>query len=95
MAIAPLRVNTSVARLYDVSERTFSCPAYWSNARRTSSRSGETERVSSTMGSSQSMNTAAGMNSALNASDPDPRSVRAHSARTARNPTNGIHRKIA
>ncbi len=41
------------------------------------------------------MNTAAGTNSALNASEPDPRSVRAHSARTARNPTNGIQRKIA
>ncbi len=95
IATAPLRVKTSAARLYTVSDRTSSCPSYWSKARRTSFWSGETDRVSLTIGSSQSMKSAAGTTSAPSATSPARRSARAHSARTARNPTNGIQRKSA
>ena len=70
MATAPARVNTSGARLYDVSEWTTSWPRYCSNARCSSSASGETERVSFTIGRSQSMKSAAGTNSAPSASAP-------------------------
>ena len=54
IATAPERVNTSGARLYDVSERTTSWLPYCSNARCSSPASGETERVSFTIGRSQS-----------------------------------------
>ena len=70
IATAPARVNTSAARLYDVSEWITSWLPYWSNARWSSSASGETERVSFTIGRSQSMKSAAGTTSAPSASAP-------------------------
>ena len=95
IATAPARVNTSGARLYDVSERTTSWLPYCSNARCSSSASGDTERVSSTIGRNQSMKSAAGTTSAPSANAPARTSARSHNARTTRKPTNGIQRKIA
>ena len=95
IATAPARVNTSGARLYDVSEWTTSWLPYCSNARCSSSASGDTERVSFTIGRSQSMKSAAGTTSAPSASPPARTSARSHNARTTRKPTNGIQRKIA
>ena len=95
IATAPARVNTSAARLYEVSEWTTSWLPYCSNARCSSSASGETDRVSFTTGRSQSMKSDAGTTSAPSASTPSRRSARCHSARTRRKPTNGIQRKIA
>ena len=46
IATAPARVNTSAARLYEVSEWTTSWLPYCSSARCSSSASGDTERVS-------------------------------------------------
>ena len=62
---------------------------------RTSSRSGETDAVSATIGSNQSMKNAAGTASAASTTLPGRRSCLVQSARTSRNPTNGIQRKIA
>ena len=95
IATAPERVNTSAARLYDVSEWTTSWLPYCSNARWSSRAPGETERVSFTIGRSQSMNSPAGATSAASAKAPVRRSARVQSSRTARKPTNGIQRKIA
>ena len=78
-----------------MSERTTSWLPYWSNARCSSSASGVTDLVSFTIGRSQSMNSAAGTTSAASAAAPERTSLRSHSARTARKPTNGIQRKIA
>jgi hypothetical protein len=95
IATAPERVNTSGARLYEASEWTTSCPPYCSNARCSSAESGVTERVSFTIGRSQTRNSPAGAARAASASEPVATSARSQSARTTRNPTNGIQRKIA
>ena len=56
---------------------------------------GRDRPVSATIGSNQSMKNAAGTASAASTTLPGRRSCLVQSARTSRNPTNGIHRKIA
>ena len=69
-----------------MSERTFSCPAYWVSARRTSSSLGETDAVLLMTGTSQSMKSTAGTKSAASAARPARRSCLVHRKRTTRKP---------
>ena len=91
------RVNTSAARLYDVSERTYELAPRTARTRAGARRRrARPSACRSTIGSSQSMKSAAGTNERAERERARARRLLAPTAPARRgSPTNGIQRKIA